>query len=204
MAEEKIKMVLLMSGKQGSGKTTTSKYLADLLHGRGLAVKVFKFADPLYEMHQSIMDILAPYGYKPKVKWGKLLQYLGTEFGRDQLDQNIWLNIMKQKLKSWFEVIEWADDYSKAYVVIVDDMRFKNEWLENLREDYKILRIRLECPEQIRKERCENWRPDTTHASEIGLDDWLSKFDLVVHTDEAEIKARKSMELFLYEKLGLG
>ena len=51
--------------------------------------------------------------------------------------------------------------------------------------NYPVAKIRLECPEEIRKERSGPlWRPDATHESEVGLDAYAKKgmFDFYVDT----------------------
>lgn len=65
-------------------------------------------------------------------------------------------------------------------IVIVGDCRFKNEF-ELMPE---ALRIRLECNREVRKERCEMWRDNETHPSEIDLDDYvhINKFDMIFNT----------------------
>ena len=67
-------------------------------------------------------------------------------------------------------------------VVLIDDMRFPNEFDAFMGSG--VLRIRLECDEEVRKERCSMWRENTQHPSEISLDDKLESFDLIVRTEK--------------------
>jgi hypothetical protein len=64
--------------------------------------------------------------------------------------------------------------------VIVDDARFENEFdaFPNA------VRIRLDAPGTVRKERCDAWRDNENHPSEIGLDRYHieGKFDAVYPT----------------------
>lgn len=167
-----MKRVILISGKMGSGKTTLSGALKDALKDK--LVARIKFADPLYQMHDAVLGLLASYGFTREIKKdGPLLQLLGTEWGRKHLGEDIWVMIAKNR----------ADRLLKeADVVIFDDARFENE-LDAFPE---ALKIRLECPREIRKARCEMWRENDTHPSEIALDASIGKFDLVIYTgDEA-------------------
>lgn len=193
------KVVVFISGKQGGGKTATAKYLRKLFEEFGFAVENLKFADPLYDIHNFIVNYLAPYGYKPEVKWGTLLQYIGTEFGRNQLDQQIWVKILAHKCAHFFSGLGRFIGHPRA-VVIVDDLRFKNEFECPIEEGTTVVRIRLEAPESVRKPRCENWRDNTTHQSEIDLDDWLEKFDLVLDTSKHPVQSQADLLQFLQQR----
>lgn len=171
-------MIVLISGKQGSGKTTTADKLSALLKAQGFEILRTRFAEPLYKMHDKVREVLKSYGYdngyEYDVKDGPLLQLLGTEWGR-ALDENIWVKLCKLGAESFVESAKSAEYYP---VVIIDDCRFKNEF-DAFPE---ALRVRLECSEDTRKGRAEMWRDRTTHPSEVDLDDWVIKFDMVFNT----------------------
>lgn len=86
-----------------------------------------------------------------------VLQTLGTQWGRDCINQSIWLNCMKYRIEK-----------EKRWGVVIDDVRFQNE-AETIKElggeMWKIIR-----PSVINKE---------THISEGGLDDW-NGFDRII------------------------
>lgn len=161
--------IIALSGAQGSGKTTLAKELGG---------KIMKFADPLYDMHGLILETLKIYGVQiePGKVYGPLLQYLGTEFGRKQIDENIWADILDRTISSCVHPF-----------IIVDDMRFENEF--NMLKSKGALMVRLECPEDIRKTRAAKWRPQVDHPSEVGLDHLVGQgaFDLVIDTSVTPI-----------------
>jgi phosphomevalonate kinase len=169
--------IVMISGKQGSGKTTISDALAARLGGAAIRLR---FAQPLYEMHNAVLSILAAYGMaRPGlVKDGPLLQILGTEWGRNTIDPDIWVRCIQNK------VAEIGKKFQEA-VVIVDDMRFRNEF-----DAFSALKIRLECPREIRKARCSTWRDNENHQSEIDLDEysdsWL--FNLYLETEQMPVQ----------------
>lgn len=178
-------MVILISGKQGSGKTTLTKALTKRFNNK---THIVKFADVLYEIHDFALSKLQEYGIQRDIKKdGPLLQLLGTEWGRQTIDDNIWVKVAQSKVKN-------IKNLNSDLVVIIDDCRFKNELLGFT----DALLVRLECPKEIRKPRCEMWRDRDNHQSEIDLDDWLDKFDLVFDTSKVsvnEIVERICLEL---------
>lgn len=175
--EGKNMKVILISGKQGAGKTTLQKALTEnlfKLHKKRAVV--MNFADFIYEIHDFTINRLASYGVPTEQpKDGYLLQVLGTEWGRKTRGENIWVDVLKGKIQKMLD-LKHEIDY-----VIIGDCRFKNEF-DAFPE---ALRVRLECDEEVRKERVSMWRDTTNHPSEIDLDDYAlaKKFDL--HLDTA-------------------
>jgi hypothetical protein len=164
--------IVMISGKQGSGKTTTQKLLGEVWHKRfGTKITYVNFADILYEMHDSVLGILNRYWPRRNiVKDGPLLQMLGTDWGRKTIDEEIWVKCLEKKVQD-----------APEGLVVIGDCRFENEFdgLPNA------LRVRLDCPEEIRKQRCSMWRENTAHPSEVGLDRYAAegRFDLQLETE---------------------
>lgn len=186
--------VVLISGKQGSGKTTLQKALchewtASPRMGDGRA---FNFADIIYEMHDKVLAVL--HNYWPDrnlVKDGPLLQLLGTQWGRDTIDTDIWVKCMVKKLEVMAQF--------NVGLAVVGDCRFENEF--DAFPD--ALRVRLYCPESTRKLRCSMWRDNVLHPSEIGLDEYhvKNKFDLVLQTHTMTLE---QAVFAVFNKLDLG
>lgn len=115
-----------LCGKKGVGKSTYASFLA------GKTGHVFSFATPL----KSMLTAVFPNEYVLKKKDEKipyfdvtaryLLQTLGTEWGRNMVDQNIWIKLLRVRL------IEHLTD-SAVTPLVVDDLRFDNE-AEMIRE----------------------------------------------------------------------
>jgi hypothetical protein len=168
--------LLLLSGKQGAGKTSIQKAMTEAWfrkYNRG--AHFVNFADPIYEMHDEVLKVLHKYWPdRDLVKDGPLLQLLGTEWGR-KIDENIWVKCLQKKVERMIE----ADPKSDG-LIIVGDCRFENEFdaFPNA------LRVRLEAPEEVRQPRCSMWRWNTNHPSEIGLDNYSDngKFDMYLKT----------------------
>lgn len=174
------KRIFILSGKQGSGKTTYAKYLQAFL---GLDnTKVLKFAAPLYALHDRCLPLLKQYGVRPESmeKDGELLQVLGSEYGRKRIGESVWVDIVVRQAHAWLSE-------SERNFVIIDDARFENE-VDTFREDAYL--IRLTAPEEVRKKRCSYWREDTSHSSETGLDRYERemRFDIVLETQHETTK----------------
>lgn len=172
--------VVLISGKQGSGKSTLQNRLTGIMSlKKGVRVHNVNFADPLYKMHNFCVGLIETLGIKRDlVKDGPLLQLLGTEWGRKTVDEQIWVKALQGQIK--FIMEREGRGYEKN-VFIVGDCRFRNE-LDGIPE---ALKIRLECDRETRKKRCSMWRENDMHPSEIDLDEWVStpgKFDMIFNS----------------------
>lgn len=171
--------IVLLSGKQGSGKTTIANQLVEQMDSNSTLVEHITFADPLREMHDAVLKILAKYGVKREIKKdGPLLQLLGTEWARNTIDQNIWVNMAKSYVDSYAKSPELESCGIKRLVFIISDCRFKNEFYAFP----EALRVRLDCNKELRRQRCEMWRDKDDHISETDLDEYLAKFDMVLNT----------------------
>jgi len=115
--------IIAFTGAMGSGKSTTVNQLEELVENRGLQTYNAKFAAPLYEMQEEIYRIIAPVHTVPKgwVKDRKLLQLLGTEWGRQTLGENIWVDLWKQNVK------DLVSSWPSISIITCDDLRFENE-----------------------------------------------------------------------------
>lgn len=124
-------LIGLYSSSAQSGKSTAAHTLSYVLNGR-----IVKFAAPLKDM---VRGLLSSMGFrydtvermiegdlKEQVVPGfktvtprQLMQTLGTDWGREAVDQELWTKVGLMK----------AEDERKSGVpVIIDDMRFPNEF----------------------------------------------------------------------------
>lgn len=159
--------IILISGKQGSGKTTTSRAIEKAARRLGYDyVVTLKFAAPLYVLHEYILNKMEFLTGKPREeKDGLLLQVLGTDWGRRKLGDNVWCDIVKR------EIEKQSESKKGKKLFIIDDARFENEF-DAFSEI--ALTIRLDAPEEVRKSRTESWRENTNHPSEVGLDSYAA------------------------------
>jgi RecA/RadA recombinase len=172
--------IVLISGKQGSGKTT----LQNNLYRHWQATKhhyayTMNFADPLYAIHDFARNYVCRHvPLDLHRKDGRLLQLLGTEWGRGTLGDDIWIKTLKSKIENLQKV--YRGDTVSEKLVIVGDCRFRNEF-DAFPE---ALRVRLVADKDVRQVRCTSWRDTDQHQSEIDLDQYAAegKFDLLINT----------------------
>lgn len=132
-----MKRILALTGPKGSGKTT----FAHLLRKHNTVLRgatILSFASPIKKM---LMAVLTPQAFLPDSKenpaygiCGKspryLMQTLGTEWGRNQIGENIWAEALLQQIA-----------ISKKTYFIIDDLRFNNEAEMILDQGGKIIKI---------------------------------------------------------------
>ena len=150
-------MIIALSGKLGSGKTTIAKRLVSE-HG----FRKISFAGPLKEACRAIFGFTDEQLYGSLKKeidpfWGlspgRVLQLVGTELFRVHFDSEVWV-------KSLIRTVQLEQNIAW----VVDDMRFPNE-LEAIKKLGGVL-IRVERPEAVLDAR------DLAHPSETSLDNY--------------------------------
>lgn len=165
--------IIMISGKQGSGKTSIMNNIILMAARMGMNAMDVRFAETIYNIHDYIRETLRFRGIERPDKDGRLLQLLGTEWGRETIHPDIWVKAM----------LGFIDNVSPQpkpnQLFVVSDCRFKNEF--DLVDAFK---VRLEAPKDVRQARCDGWRDTDTHISETDLDEYAAqgKFDLVIDT----------------------
>ena len=180
MDTEKL-IIGLYAPAQQSGKTTTADVLVDKFN-----FEKRSFATAIKRL---VVDLLTSYGFsaeaigrlmdqdkeKPIPELGGksfryLAQTLGTEWGRDFVGKEVWVNAVLTG--------------NTPNLLVIDDVRFENE--------YKAIR---EQGGQVWKIVRAGNVPSTDHASEGRMDDF--EFDEVIHNDGSldELRAKVSTAL---------
>jgi hypothetical protein len=172
--------IVLLSGKQGSGKTTTALRLLEMAKAQGLHPVRLRFAEPLYAIHDAALPVLKRYGLARESddKDGDFLQVIGTEYGRMRRGENVWVQITRVAVD---REIAAAGRLIPSFITI-EDARFVNEF------DFfpDAARVRLLADREVRRTRTHAWRENEYHASETGLDDYFAdnRFDFYLNTND--------------------
>lgn len=132
--------IIGITGLKQSGKDTVAEYLQENYNYR-----IFRFADPIKEM---IISLLFHMNFSPneiklyveqkkeitipglESSYRQLAQGIGTSWGREMINRNVWVNILNQV----------SFKYDK---VVISDIRFNNEaaWIKNKNENNIIIKI---------------------------------------------------------------
>lgn len=159
---------IYLVGYAGAGKTFGANWLKEKYN-----YQTAKFAFPVYNLAYNYFDMHG--------KNRELLQIIGTECGRDLIDQNIWVKRFKEDM----QIVKAARQRLgyPNFPYIIDDCRFYNE--HQALKDMGWVGIYLEVPGDIRIKRLMS-RDGTAqektlnHASETAIDqfkDGLIKVD---------------------------
>ena len=113
-------MLIGFSGGMGVGKSTAIEIIKSCFPDR--EVVLVKFAQPLYDMQEAIYDRISPVFKRPGEfkKDRKLLQWLGTDWGRDSISKTLWVDL-------WKDEVGFQTDCKVAPIIVCDDCRFDNE-----------------------------------------------------------------------------
>jgi hypothetical protein len=127
--EEKMVKIIGLAGPKGVGKSTYANQLVFDMVAQApctapdlAKIRIMSFASPLKEMlgcivHEDYIKedkerIIPHLGVSARY----CLQTLGTEWGRNTINSDIWINITKHRIEE-----------SDAKIFIIDDVRFDNE-----------------------------------------------------------------------------
>jgi dephospho-CoA kinase len=123
-------------GKAGAGKSYSAKFMIKK-YGYGVA----KFAYPVYMIAEKYFGMIN--------KDRKLLQVIGTDAGRDQIDSEIWVKRFKQDMT----IIRLTAKILNRSIpkFVMDDCRFPNE--HQVLKDLGFVGIYINVSDEKRKER---------------------------------------------------
>lgn len=195
--------VILFSGKQGAGKTAVFEGIKEVINQKRLVVpepyfvhyliEHFKYAEPMYRIHDAGLEVLKEYGLPVEAKEGMFLQDIGY-WGVKRFGSGIWARLAAEQIVP--KLIEDAylprcHPASQHKLIIINDDCRRPEEFDAFPD---ALKIRLTAPREIRKLRATSWREDENHPSETALDEYesLGKFNLVLRTDGPTVKETAS------------
>jgi dephospho-CoA kinase len=115
-----MKRLIGFTGVMGCGKSTAIELLNKRAGYQG--VHNVKFAQPLYDIQEFMYERISSVYERPSdfVKDRKLLQWIGTEWGRDSIKQSLWGDL-------WQREVEYVRENFPGNIITCDDVRFDNE-----------------------------------------------------------------------------
>lgn len=159
-------MILGFAGSMGSGKSTAISFLQK---HTGRKVRLVKFAQPLYDIQEFVYDRIKSVHKRDAsfVKDRKLLQWVGTEWGRGTISETLWVDLWKA------EVAKLRHHYPED-ILVCDDVRFDNEAGTIRSIGGKVIRI----TSKKNLERITTANGIQNHSSEKGISDNLVDYEL--------------------------
>lgn len=178
-----LKMVKLIAlyGPQQVGKSTAAQSLVEHHNYTRVA-----FADPLYQMISALLGRDArdvPKNLPMDELEGKTireaLQSLGTEWGRDLIGSELWVNTARRRITRLL---------GKGKKIVIDDCRFRNEYRALWHLSARFVRLsREDIPEQI----------NIDHGSELEWQSFEPAVSIANPTDSAELWKSDSGQIIL-------
>lgn len=180
-------------GKAGAGKSFLCNYLRTKYQyvQAKMATSVYAIAEQYFGMDKNKKD-------------RRLLQVIGTDVGRTEIDYNIWVKRFVEDTRIAQRTYEKL--YDKAIYFCSDDVRFLNEF-KALKDAGWVL-IYLDVPDAIRLKRLEQ-RDGTSqietlnHVSELEIDtfkDECIKVDASGTLDQTYERLEETLEFVRQEK----
>ena len=145
------KTIILIAGKKRSGKNYTAEMLQNIFLRKNISCETFSFAEPLKDIvaktflitHSELEEYKNnPNRYKIMLRdtggdtskeltdFRQVLNDLGTPIMKSYFGENIWVNLIENKIKK-----------SQSNVILIPDFRFPIEKLQM--KDIKVITIRV-------------------------------------------------------------
>lgn len=177
------------NGTMGVGKSTAIECLRDELPADA-KVKLVKFAQPLYDMQETIYRRITSVYTRPEnfTKDRKLLQWLGTDWGRDTISKTLWVDLWKAEAQKQGNL--------HGAIVVCDDVRFDNE-----AEAIKSLGgVVVKISSSHAEKRIDTKSGISNHSSEAGIKPNL--VDMTVENNGTRLEFMYKMTE-VYQELGI-
>lgn len=175
-------IVILISGKAGSGKDVVAQYLSEYLEENDLPTKITHFADLL----KYILTEYLGWDGKKDEDGRTLMQHVGTEIVREK-KPDFWVDFIADVLT--FFKGAWK-------YVIIPDTRFPNEISRLKERGFVVTHICVTCPSPRATLTTLQGEHRSEHALDDVVPDWVISNDST--PDELKNKTRQWAEEVLY------
>jgi hypothetical protein len=182
-----MKIIGLYAPVPRSGKSTLARMLTDTVNYEDAYATTIKFADALNNVIVPIVGEFLEGGEDEAEEWLQdwrrdrkivpelsctmrhMQQTLGTGWGRETVHPDLWVLLMRKRLRR----------YSNAGLVVIDDVRFENEYA--LVKKLGGIMIRIERPDA----------PETAeHVSNARLEGYEFDYTIINNSTEADLNLK--------------
>lgn len=186
-----------VSGRMRVGKNSLSEYISQYLEFIGQEVLLESFAGPIKDMlvagrftaEERIEDPVE------KAKIRRLMQTLGTEWGRETISPTVWIEALEER-----EPFHHVKNGKNSFL-LVTDVRFENEALFIKEQGGVVIKVVREVEDEYPEEEILNYFKDSEHESEkIELDADLT---LRYESEEDIVTNRKLAIKFITDHFNL-
>jgi len=171
--------IFILSGKAQSGKNETAEIIKEIYESQNKKTVVIAYAKYLKDYAKEITNWDGREETKPR----ELLQQLGVELIKNQIDKNMLINRIKEDIK----VYKYFFD-----VIIISDARFESEIEEIKNENKNVVVIKIEGKENNLTEQ------QRSHMTETALDNY-NKYDYVIENKTTKQKLKKQITKIMEE-----
>lgn len=169
--------IIILTGKAQSGKNLTANIIKKYSEKQNKKTVIISYAKYLKDYAKEIINWNGKESTKPR----EFLQQIGVELIKNQIDENMLINRIKEDIK----VYEYFYD-----VIIISDARFKDE-IESIKTKNTIV-IKIEGKENKLTKEQKN------HITETALDDY-NKYDYIIENKTTKQKLKEQIENLMEE-----
>lgn len=169
--------IIILSGQAQSGKNETANIIKEYYENKNKKTVILAYAKYLKDYAKEIIN----WDLKEETKPRELLQQLGVELIKNQIDENMLINRIKEDIK----VYEYFFD-----VIIISDARFESE-IEEIRNKNTTV-IKIEGKEN-------NLTQDQKkHITETALNNY-NNYDYIIENKKTKKELKEQIEKIMEE-----
>lgn len=166
-------VIKILFGKQsGVGKDLAADYMIAKYGG----IKM-KFAEPIYDIQNYIQSLLS----LPKLKDRKLLQFIGHDWGREQINNDLWVNYAMAKIEE--------NIYNNIFI---SDNRYENEIVKLKKYGFIAIKI-IRSVETMDHSSEQQYIDDSLYDEIIENNDTIENFHKIL--DQIYIKYNNNINI---------
>ena len=169
--------IIILSGQAQSGKNETANIIKEYYENKNKKTVILAYAKYLKDYAKEIIN----WDLKEETKPRELLQQLGVELIKNQIDENMLINRIKEDIK----VYEYFFD-----VIIIADARFESE-IEEIRNKNTTV-IKIEGKENNLTQTQKN------HITETALNNY-NNYDYIIENKKTKKELKEQIEKIMEE-----